>query len=333
MHFQGRLRLQLLNLFSPLLFALVAHQGLLAEAPQHKILTADSSKGIIAIVGEDGQIEWQHRIGPLHDLHLLANGNVLFQDNWTHIVEMDPKTNAIVWEYDAAQAGGNQGKQLEVHAFQRLENGDTMIVESGIGRIIEVNQAWQITHEVALDLKRFHPHRDTRLVRKLPSGNYLVCHEGEGLVREYDRSGATVWEFEVPLFGHKPADGHGPEAFGNHCFSALRLQNGNTLIGTGNGHSVLEVTPAKEIVWKLEQNDIEGIQLAWVTTLQQLPNGNLVIGNCHAGEANPQVVEINRAKELVWSFHNFEDFGNSLTNTQVLTTDGKPITPMLGQDR
>src|SRR5438105_2623629 len=36
-----------------------------------------------------GPILCSHSIGPIHDLHMLANGNVLFQLSWTHIVEMD----------------------------------------------------------------------------------------------------------------------------------------------------------------------------------------------------------------------------------------------------
>jgi hypothetical protein len=93
----------------------------------------------------------------------------------------------------------------------------------------------------------------------------------------------VVWEYAVPLFGREPRPGHGPEAFGNQVFSALRLPSGDTLIGTGNGHSVLEVTPSKEIVWSVRQHDLPGITLAWVTTLQVLPNGHIVLGNCHAG--------------------------------------------------
>jgi hypothetical protein len=68
----------------------------------------------------------------------------------------------------------------------------------------------------------------------------------------------VVWEYEVPLFGKELQGGHGPEAFGNSVFSAIRLANGNTLIGTGNGHSVLEVTPKKEIVWKVAQREAPG---------------------------------------------------------------------------
>ncbi len=214
------------------------------------------------------------------------------------------------------------GRPVEVHAFQRLANGATMIAESGPARIIEVDRDGVLLHEVALQVAEPHPHRDTRLVRKLDNGNYLVCHEGDGIVREYDGEGNIVWEFEVPLFDREPAPGHGVEAFGNQCFCALRLANGNTLISTGNGHSVIEVTPAKDIVWKLDQHELPGISLAWVTTLQVLPNGHLVIGNCHAESENPQVIEITRDKEVVWTFHDFDRFGNSLTNTVVLTTNG-----------
>jgi hypothetical protein len=35
------------------------------------------------------------------------------------------------------------------------------------------------------------------------------------------------------MFGRQPRGGHGVEAFGNQCFAALRLENGNTLLSTG----------------------------------------------------------------------------------------------------
>jgi hypothetical protein len=64
------------------------------------------------------------------------------------------------------------------------------------------------------------------------------------------------------------------------------------------------------------------IQLAWVTTLEVLPNGNIVIGNCHAGPDNPQVIEITRAKQVVWTFRDFKNFGNSTPTSQVLDVVG-----------
>jgi len=62
------------------------------------------------------------RAGPIHDAAVLPNGNILFQRDWTHILESTPDKKTV-WEYDASQKNGNEGKHVEVHAFQRLENG------------------------------------------------------------------------------------------------------------------------------------------------------------------------------------------------------------------
>ena len=287
------------------------------EIPQgHKVLAAD--KGIIAIIGYDGKIQWQYKARNVHALQMLENGNVLFQINRTTVIEVDPKTNKKVFEYNSATMNGNKGKKVEVHAFQRVENGLTMIAESGPGRIIEVDNKGKIVKEIKLKLNKPNPHRDTRQARKIHTGNYLVAHEGDGFIREYDKSGKVVWEYEVPLFGKAKKGGHGPDSWGNSVFDALRLPNGNTLIATGNGHSVIEVSPDKEVVWHLKQNDLKGITLAWVTTLQLMPNGNYVIGNCHAGPNNPQIIEINKDKEVVWQFKDFNNFGNNLSNSQII---------------
>lgn len=283
----------------------------------HRVLTA--GKGKIAIVDEKGKIEWQYKIGPYHDLHYLENGNILTQSNMQKIIEVDPKSNKLVWTYNAGVMNGNKGKSVEVHAFQRLENGHTMIVESGTARIIEVDHQGNIHHQIKLKVNKPNSHSDTRLARKLTNGNYLVSHENDGFIREYNSKGSVIWEYEIPLFGKAKKGGHGPTAWGNKTFSCLRLKNGNTLIATGNGHSVIEVTPKKEIVWHLKQNDIPGVTLAWVTTLQVLDNGNYVIGNCHAGPDNPQIIEITRDKELVWQFKDYAGFGNSVSNSLVIS--------------
>ena len=265
--------------------------------------------------------------GGIHDIHVLASGNIMVQERNRKIVEIDTKTKKVIWSYDCTQQNGNQGKRIEAHAFQPLANGHIMIAESGAGRIIEIDRNGKIHHQIKLKVRQPHPHRDTRLARKLPNGNYLVCHEGDGAVREYEgKTGEVIWEYDIPLFGKERRGGHGPEAFGNQVFGAVRLPNGNTLIATGNGHSVLEVTPAKKIVWKIEQKDLPGITLAWVTTLEVLPNGNYVIGNCHAGPQNPLVIEIEpKTKKIVWTLDKYDVFGNSVPNTQVLDTKSPTI--------
>lgn len=286
----------------------------------HRVVTQGNGK--LAIVDADGKTEWEMNWGGIHDIHVLKNGHILVQQGAAKVVEIDPQMKQVVWSYDSAKQNGNEGKPIEVHAFQPLENGHLMIAESGVGRIIEVNRDGKIQKQIKLKVNHPHPHTDTRLARKLSNGHYLVCHEGDGFVREYDEAGQVVWEFEVPLFGKQPKGGHGPEAFGNKCFAALRLANGNTLIATGNGHSVIEVTPAKEVVWKIQQKELPGITFAWVTTLEVLPNGNYVIGNCHAGEGQPLLIELEpKTKKVVWQFDQYSKFGNSVPNSAILDVE------------
>ena len=303
-----------LRVTSGLLLLLLSAQGVRG---QHRLVLQGNDK--LAILDRDGRIEWQMRWGGIHDLHVLENGNLMVQQVANKVVEIDVAKKEIVWTYDAATSNGNQSKAVEVHAFQPLGEGRVMIAESGPGRIIEVDRSGKLLHEIKLRIAHPHPHTDTRLARKLENGNYLVCHEGDGAVREYDAQGRVVWEYSVPLFGKTPKEGHGPEAFGNKCFAALRLANGNTLVSTGNGHSVLEVTSQKEIVWQIHQRDLPGITLAWVTTLEVLPNGNYVIGNCHAGAGQPLVIELDpKTKTVVWALDQFDTFGNSMSNFKVI---------------
>ena len=198
----------------------------------HRLVVQGNNK--LAIVGEDGKIQWQMKWGGIHDIHVLRNGHIMVQQGSGKVAEIDPDTKSVVWSYDSTKQNGNQGKRIEVHAFQPLPDGKVMIAESGVGRIIEVDRDGKLLKEVKLKINKPHPHRDTRLVRKLVNGNYLVCHEGDGAVREYDgETGKVVWDYDVPLFGKEPRGGHGIEAFGNQAFAAVRLTNGNTLIATG----------------------------------------------------------------------------------------------------
>ena len=266
-----------------------------------KVLVGDYSTKTLAMVNEKGEVEWQVPIRNIHDAAVLPNGNILYQTDWTEIVEMSPDQK-VVWRYDA-RSNGNEGKRVEVHAFQRLSNGTTMIVESGPARIIEVDSNGQIQKQIALRVDHPNPHTDTRLARKLDNGHYLVAHEGANqVVREYDDQGKVVWEYKT----------------GTKVYSAIRLKNGNTLIGTGDGHRVIEVNPAGTIVWSVEEKELPGITLAWVTMVDRLANGNTLIVNCHGGEKNPQIIEVDTKKNVVWSFKDFKRFGNSLPVARVV---------------
>lgn len=267
-----------------------------------RVLLADYEKKLIAIVDPRNNVEWRQPIQQIHDAHLLPNGNILFQKNFRNVIEMTPDKQ-VVWRYEVPETKRGDPNRIEIHAFQRLPEGRTMIAESGRGRIIELDVNGRILREVKLKRDNPDPHRDTRLVRKLPNGHYLVAHEGDTAVREYAADGKIVWEYDV----------------GFRLYSAERLANGNTLIGCGDGHRVIEVDAGGKVVWSVTEKELPDITLAWITMVERLPNGNTLIVNCHAGPDNPQLIEVTPEKKVVWTFKDFERFGNSLPVARVLT--------------
>lgn len=287
-------------------FILLAHTTSPAMAERLILLGASYGKNILAICDAQGDVLWSHQTrGPSeghaghHDVQLLPNGNILYHDSWTELREIT-LGKTLVWSYDSAAMNGNHDKRVDVHAFARLPNGLTMIAESGVGRIIEVDAAGRLQHQIQL---KPGGTQSTRHVRITPQGTYLVCSEDPGVVIEYDRQGNVVWDYEI----------------GTRVYGAIRLQNGNTLIASGSGNSIVEVNPNREVVWqmvgKIPETDIE---LKWTTCLQQLANGNLVIGNCHAGHANPQIIELDSDRRVVWQFDEYELVGNGLACWQIL---------------
>ena len=273
------------------------------------LVGASYGKNLLAITDTDGKVLWQYKTaGPQrghaghHDVHLLPNGNILYHDTWTKTQEI-ALGKKVVWSYDSAKMNGNAGKRVDVHAFARMKNGNTMIVESRVGRVIEVDKAGKLVHQFPL---KPGGTKSTRWARHTPKGTLLVCSEQPGVVTEYDRNGKVVWDYLIKT----------------RVYGAIRLKNGNTLMASGSGKSIVEVTPEKKVVWEIK-GQVPGtdIGLGWMTCLQELPNGNRIIGNCHAGDKNPQIFEITHNKKVVWEFDEWDLVGNGLACWQVLNDE------------
>ena len=95
---------------------------------------------------DDGE---QILFGPHHP-SFLQNGNILLFDNgWmrpelnrSRVLEMNPKTNDIVWEYISRNP--NAFSTPFQGAAQRLPNGNTFITSSNAGQIFEVTPAKEV---------------------------------------------------------------------------------------------------------------------------------------------------------------------------------------------
>src|SRR4051812_17504057 len=97
-----------------------------AKSAGHRLIAAD--KGHVAIVSAQGEVEWETPTkADVHDLWLLPDGNILFLYGPAKVVEINP-AKVVVWEYEA-RPKNDSVKRVEVHAFQRLADGLTMIAE------------------------------------------------------------------------------------------------------------------------------------------------------------------------------------------------------------
>lgn len=289
-----------------------------ASPVTHSMIGQD--RGHLTRIAADGRVEWQidapHNA---HDIAVLANGNILLHAAPDRIVEITPDKKEV-WRWQSVPVPPYNGR-VEIHGFERLPDGRTMIAETGNLRIIEVDASGTLVCAVPMKVERPDSHRDTRRVRKTFSGTYLVCHEGLGCVREYDSKGVIIWEYQLDLAGQPETPGH--DGHGTCVFNAIRLRNGNTLIAGGNNNRVIEVNPSGQIIWSIERDELRRpdgrpIHLCWVTSLHALPNGNVVLGNTHAGEGNPQMVEVTRNKQVVWMLDNWVAFGNDLCSGWLL---------------
>jgi outer membrane protein assembly factor BamB len=248
------------------------------EGPLDAPVLATGS-GRVLMLSPQGEVTWAHTAGNVHDIWRLPNGNVLFADG--NITEVTPD-HRVVFEYKPEnQKGGG------AYSCQRLANGNTVVGENASGRVVEVDGNGRTVFSFTTRYDSKNEHHHMRMVRKLDNGNYLVCHSGDNLVREYRPDGSTAWEKKTKAL----------------AFAAVRLPNGNTLVSTLG--QVTEYDADGGQVWEFAATDVPGTVIQNMTGLQVLPNGNLVIG-CYAAYTKEGqgcgLFEITRGKKLVWRY-------------------------------
>lgn len=293
------------SLFAALLLVtLGASAAGLADPPiRHRLLLAEYGKGPNRLLelDESGKPVREVRFPSISVIfQVLPNGNVLYAYGGkpTGVQEINP-SGKVVWNFESGAP--------QVLGCRRLRNGNTLVAEQGPCRVLEVSPAGQIVHTTPLTTSEQGYHLQVRNVHHLRNGNVLAAHEGEGAVREVDPAGKVVWEYT------------GIENAGD----ALRLPNGNTLISCGTQKRVIEVSPDKKIVWELRAADVPEVNLTWVSSLQVLKNGNLLVGNFLRGQEGKgaHAFEVTRDKKVVWSYADHSHI-QSLTTVRALDDPG-----------
>jgi hypothetical protein len=281
---------------------LAGHRVLRAQDPiQHSYLVLGAKT---AIIGEDGKAIWEYA-GGSRDGFVLPNRNVLLAYS-NRVEEVTPKSQ-VVFSYKLDPAN------KEIGTAQRLYNGNTLVTELGPNpRLLEVDPQGAIASQIALQPETDNAHMQTRMARQLRSGNFLVPHLLAFAIKEYTPDGRIVRTIKTDLdsLGGRPAE--------NWPFTAIRLDNGHTVVSLTHGNKVVEFDTQGQVFWKVTNEDVGGL-FKDPCGSQRLANGNTVIGS-HGANTGISMVEVTPENKIVWTSDH--PLAAGVHHFQILSTNG-----------
>jgi hypothetical protein len=233
-------------------------------------------------VSPEGEIVWQHKTpGTCVQFQVLKNRNIVYgyggKPTGVREISRDEKE---IWNYTSTCP--------ESLCFERLADGNTLVVETSPCQVVEVTPAGKILKTLPLLTSDTNFHTQIRRIQRLSNGNTLAALSGEEVAREFRPDGTVAWEFGKCHW----------------LFQALRLPSGNTLISCGPESRVIEVNPQGKVVWELKPEDVPEVGMFWTTSIEVLANGNILIANFLIGRKEPgaHCFEVTREKKVVWQF-------------------------------
>jgi acetyl esterase/lipase len=240
---------------------------------QRRILVSDHGpKGeIVAMEWPSGHELWTKPNERGHDVQSLPDGHVLYTIGAkSTVVELDGK-HQPVWTY-------SEGLEHPL-AAQRLPNGNTLIGDAKLGRVIEVTPdkklVWKYESPDIASMRMRNSHRTD-------TGTTLIAVEAIAKVIEVDKVGKIVWEWQAPNGANR------------RLYQARRLANGNTMMSISDPGEILEVDRTGKVVRSIAGNNMD-IQLGWASGFAALPDGGLLISD-YTGR---RIIEVNAAGKVV----------------------------------
>jgi len=136
-----------------------SHGNTVSEVSGNRVMFSFRNISTIGMIDKaTGEIVWRlggEALAQQHDPSLLPNGNVLVYDNGSHsahhalpfsrVIEVDPATNNIVWEYFDNPAYNFFSPYIS--GARRLPNGNTLITEGMFGRMFQVTPVGDVVWE------------------------------------------------------------------------------------------------------------------------------------------------------------------------------------------
>lgn len=255
----------------------------------------------------DGKVIWTYDTGKgweYDDVWMKNNGNIVFtRMYWAGEVTPDKR---IVWRRDCLE-------NEEYHTIQPIDNERVlmavcaprpycMIVNTKSG-IVEYR------HDIPYGDPGW-PHGQFRRFRMTANGTFLVPYLSLNRVVEYDRDFRVIFDYPID----KP-------------WAAVKLKNGNYLMGDEAHGLVREVTPGRCTVWELSLTELpEECRLYDFQSFVRLENGNTILCSRGNGGLSPQMVEVTTDKKVVWVLNDWRELG-PCTAAQIFSESGDPEKP------
>jgi len=258
--------------------------------------------GRVLILSENGSTLWEYPAGLVHDVWMLPKGNILFADG-DSVTEIT-RSQKVVFQYKSSipRGGGT-------YSCQRLTNGNTVIGENSTGKVLEVDPKGKVVFSLQTQPSKVGEHHNMRMVRKLDNGNYLVCHSGAHIVKEYAPDGKVVWESPQPAL----------------TFAAVRTAKGTTFVSSLN--QIIEYDKDGKKIWECSTKDFGDTKVTNMTGMHLLNNGNILVGVYAAYDQKGQgcsLLEITRDKKVLWTFAN-PKADQSMMGAELLTANRTPL--------
>lgn len=224
------------------------------------------------------------------------------------VVEIDKETNEVVWEYNWYDEFIHDH---EVHDVERLDNGQTAIIDMGNDRAFTVNRDGEITWEWQAENhltpgtpfyeKYGGPEKEgeeddwthANDIDQLENGNFLISLRNFDAVIEVDPETNEVVDVTGEPGNNDILDEqHNPQYIEDE---------GTMVVADSRNDRIIELDlESEEYIWRYTGPSSE--RLKWPRDADRLPNGNTLITDSQKN----RVLEVNPDGEVVWQFHDHD---------------------------
>ncbi|VGO20508.1 beta-propeller domain-containing protein [Pontiella sulfatireligans] len=247
------------------------------SAEQQFLVTSHKPDGIHK-VDSSGNVVWTYSdIRHPQDFDVDAQGNIFCSEILG--AKMLSPEGKLLWRYDVPK-----GCQNPVAQF--LGDGRFLVGNEGPGKLLEINSKGETLKEVQLLPKNDKSHGQFRFCRKTPQGTCLAPMTADGVVHEVSSEGEIIRDFGKFT---QPV-----------C--AVRLGNGHTLIGSLR--RLNDFDKDGKLVWSFNpvvDGKLPEGNKGHVCSIQPLENGDIAFTFYHGVKAWPDIMVVNRKKEVVKS--------------------------------